>query len=213
MKHNFKKEHIKKSLLFESAILFGLIISIFISSAAKLETTCDDIRSSVLRLHVIANSDSKADQELKLKVRDALLETGAELFSGSVDVSSAESIAESEISQLEEAATQVLQANGCNDSVHIEVGQSRFPTKTYGDITLPAGKYEAVRVIIGKGEGHNWWCVMFPPMCLPAAQGETKLDDVLSSDGMKLVTSNSKYEIRFKLIEWYEWAKERIVGE
>lgn len=210
MKHKLKKEHITKTLLFDLALLLGLIISISISSAAKLETTCDDIRSNVLRLHVIANSDSKEDQELKLKVRDVLLSTGSDLFSGSADVSSAKEIANSEISTLEKAAQRALIENGCDDSVHIEVGHSRFPTKTYGSVTLPAGEYEAVRVIIGKGEGHNWWCVMFPPLCLPAAEGETELDDVLSPDALKLVSSNPKYEIRFKIVEWYEWVKDRV---
>ncbi len=213
MAYRLKKEHIKKSLIFDLALLLGLTISILISYGVKLNSECDDIRNSVLRLHVIANSDSDEDQALKLKVRDAMLKTGAELFSGSADVTSAESIAKDEISKLEKTAESVLRENGCQDEVRIEVGKSRFPTKTYGNVTLPAGKYEAVKVIIGAGEGHNWWCVMFPPMCLPAAQGETKLEDVLTTDEIKLVTSEPKYEIRFKIIEWYEWAKEKIVGE
>lgn len=213
MTHRIKKEHIKKSVLFELAIILGLLISMFISYSSQLESTCDDIRNSVLRLHVIANSDSTKDQALKLKVRDAMLETGATLFSGSVDVTTAKSVVKSEIDTLEKAAECVLRENGCNDNVHIEIGKSRFPTKTYGNITLPAGKYEAVRVIIGKGEGHNWWCVMFPPMCLPAAEGETELEDVLTQDGIDLVSSNPKYEIKFKIVEWYEWAKSKLVGE
>lgn len=213
MEHKKRKEHIKKSILFEFALLFGLIISVVISSTASFQSTCNEVRNSVLRLHVIANSDSDEDQALKLKVRDAMLETGSRLFSGDVNAENAEETAQSEISTLEETARRVLSENGCNDSVKIEIGKSRFPTRTYGNVTLPAGKYEAVRVIIGKGEGHNWWCVMFPPMCLPAAEGKTKLDDVLSADGVELVNSNPKFEVRFKIVEWYEWAKGKLLSK
>lgn len=213
MEHKKRKEHIKKSILFELALFLGLIISVVISSTASFQSTCNEVRNSVLRLHVIANSDSDEDQALKLKVRDAMLETGSRLFSGDVNAENAEETAQSEISTLEETARRVLSENGCNDSVKIEIGKSRFPTRTYGNVTLPAGKYEAVRVIIGKGEGHNWWCVMFPPMCLPAAEGETKLDDVLSADGVELVNSNPKFEVRFKIVEWYEWAKGKLLSE
>lgn len=213
MEHKKRKEHIKKSILFEFALLFGLIISVVISSTVSFQSTCNEVRSSVLRLHVIANSDSDEDQALKLKVRNAMLKTGSRLFSGDVNAENAEETAQSEISMLEETARRVLSENGCNDSVKIEIGKSRFPTRTYGNVTLPAGKYEAVRVIIGKGEGHNWWCVMFPPMCLPAAEGETKLDDVLSADGVELVNSNPKFEVRFKIVEWYEWAKGKLLSK
>lgn len=212
MKRRTGKEHIKKSILFELALFFGLITAVFVSSAVGFQSTCNEVRSSVLRLHVIANSDSDEDQALKLKVRDAMLETGSRLFSGNVDASGAEETAQSEISELEKTAKRVLMENGCSDSVRIEIGESRFPTRTYGNVTLPAGEYEAVRVIIGKGEGHNWWCVMFPPMCLPAAEGDTKLDDVLSADGIKLVNSDPKYEVRFKIVEWYEWAKGKLLS-
>lgn len=213
MEHKKRKEHIKKSILFELALFLGLIISVIVSSTVSFQSACDEVRNSVLRLHVIANSDSDEDQALKLKVRDAMLETGSRLFSGDVNAENAEETAKSEISTLEETARRVLSENGCNDSVKIEIGKSRFPTRTYGNVTLPAGKYEAVRVIIGKGEGHNWWCVMFPPMCLPAAEGETKLDDVLSADGVELVNSNPKFEVRFKIVEWYEWAKGKLLSE
>lgn len=210
MKHNRMKKHIKKSVLLEAALILGLVISILISSAFKLETACDDIKSSVLRLHVIANSDSDYDQTLKLKVRDELLGMGTQLFSGAVNAANAEKTAAQEISTLEKAAKRVLEENGCDCDVHIEIDKSKFPTRTYDNITLPAGEYEAVKVVIGKGDGHNWWCVMFPPMCLPAAEGEATIDDVLTKDALKLVSSNPKYEIRFKLVEWYEWAKERL---
>lgn len=212
MKHNFKKAYIKKALLFDLALLIGLVVSIIISTA-HFESTCESVRDSVLRLHVIANSDSPRDQELKLKVRDTLLSAGAKLFSGEVTADGAKNTAESELETLEDAAKSILEENGCNDSVKIEVGESYFPTRTYENVTLPAGKYEAVRVIIGSGEGHNWWCVMFPPLCLPAAQGETNLDDVLTSDAIDLVSSDPKYEVRFKLVEWYEWLSDKLKAE
>lgn len=203
MKIRFKNERMKKILILDLALLLGLAFAITVS-AVKFESTCEDVRKSVLRLHVIANSDSDTDQQLKLKVRDALLDTGAKLFSGDTTASGARKTAEDEIESLEAVAKSVLEENGCNDSVKIEIGESYFPTRTYESVTLPAGKYEAVRVIIGEGKGHNWWCVMFPPMCLPAAQSDVEIDDVLSQDGMKLVSSNPKYEVRFKIVEWWQ---------
>lgn len=198
-----KNEHIKKALILDLSLILALAAAIAFSTV-KFENTCKDVRQSVLRLHVIANSDSDFDQSLKLKVRDALLDTGAQLFSGEVTAKSAQETAENEIAKLEEAARQVLKENDCDDSVKIEVGESYFPTRTYESVTLPAGKYEAVKVIIGEGKGHNWWCVMFPPMCLPAAQGDVKLDDVLSADAVKLVGESPKYEVRFKIVEWWQ---------
>ena len=131
-------------------------------------------------------------------------------FDGEVNTKNAAEIAKSETEYLEQAAQAVIDENGFDYGVKIEVGKSRFPTRVYEDVTLPAGEYTAVRVILGKGEGHNWWCVMFPPMCLSAAEGDASLSDVLSQDALELTRSGKKYEVKFKLIEWYENIKAAI---
>ncbi|MGN1348968.1 MAG: stage II sporulation protein R [Acutalibacteraceae bacterium] len=200
----------KKLIALEIAVFAAFILTVAVSSFYSLDKTCDNIKENVLRLHVIANSDSEEDQKLKLAVRDAVLSAGSPLFDGEVNTKNAAEIAKSETEYLEQAAQAVIDEQGLDYGVKIEVGKSRFPTRVYEDVTLPAGEYTAVRVILGKGEGHNWWCVMFPPMCLSAAEGETTLSDVLSQDALELTRSGKKYEVKFKLIEWYENIKAAI---
>lgn len=197
-------EKSKKYLLFEFAVCVALFLSIALSSFFGTSEVCRDIKENVLRLHIIANSDSEEDQNLKLLVRDELLETGSKLFDGSADIDSVLSIAEKEIPYLTERAQKVIDSNGFDYKARIEVGKSRFPTREYENVTLPAGEYTAVRVILGEGDGHNWWCVMFPPMCLSAAEGETRLEDVLTPGAVDFVEGGKKYEVKFKIIEWYE---------
>lgn len=194
----------KRIIALEIAVCVAFIFSVAISSLCSLAEACEDIKENVLRLHVIANSDSDADQSLKLKVRDAILGAGGELFSGETDVENVVSIAESEIEYLTQVAQKIISENGFDYGVRIEIGKSRFPTREYESVTLPAGEYTAVKVIIGEGKGHNWWCVMFPPMCLPGAQEKAQLSDVISQDALNLVGSGKKYEVKFKIVEIYE---------
>ncbi len=189
----------------EISLLMALVIT-FSFSLIQFSKGCENVRENVLRLHVIANSDSEADQALKLKVRDAVLIKGAVIFDGSVNVKNAEQKIMPNVVLLEQAAQEVIRANGFDYDVNITVGKEYFETRTYGELTIPAGTYEAVRVVIGSGEGHNWWCVMFPPLCLPAAS-DTSVDAYLNKDGVTVVKSNPKYEIRFKAVELYEKAK------
>lgn len=194
----------------ELSILCGLIITCVLSTVSFAEK-CDSIRSNMLRMHVIANSDSDEDQALKLKVRDAVLEAGKEYFDGSVSASQAEEVLIPVKGKLEEAAQKVITENGFDYPVKVIIDREYFATRIYDNsITLPAGQYEAVKVIIGSGEGHNWWCVMFPPMCLPAAENDETLDDVLTDDELEIVKSNPKFEPRFKIIELYEKFTENI---
>lgn len=201
----------KKIKIIELAILVGMLTAIA-SSMINFSTECKDIRSKLLRMHVVANSDSNDDQELKLKVRDAILEAGREYFDGSIAVEDAEKILIPKIEELTAVAENVISENGYDYDVKINIGKANFPTRVYeeNNITLPAGEYEAVNVIIGEGKGHNWWCVMFPPMCLPAAQNDIKLDDVLDENEIKIVKSDAKYDARFKIIEIIEKINEKI---
>lgn len=200
----------KKFFALEISLLIAFIFTIVLSSAVSTDKTCDEIKDKILRLHVIANSDTEEDQSLKLKVRDELLRAGSELFEGTATAENAAEISKSEIGYLTDIAQGVINENGFDYEAKIEVGKSRFPTREYENITLPAGEYTAVRVILGEGEGHNWWCVMFPPMCLPAAENETDLDDVLSDEAIDFVESGRRFKVKFKIIEWYEKIKENF---
>lgn len=194
----------KKLLRFEASLLTALIICCCLNITA-FSGQCDEIRSKMLRMHVIANSDSEADQNLKLKVRNAVLEAGKEVFDGSVTASDAKERIIPQIDKLESAALDVIESEGYSYDVKITVSDEYFPTRTYDNsVTLPAGVYTAVKVVIGEGKGHNWWCVMFPPMCLPAADAECSIDDVLTEEESRIVKGGDKYKIKFKIVEIYE---------
>jgi len=184
----------------------------FFASVCGFQARCVGIRRELLRLHVVANSDSERDQRAKEYVRDALLAAGAGLFDGSVDAAHAQAILAPRVEELERRAKQALRALGLDDTVRVEIGEEYFGTRTYEDasrgagITLPAGRYQAVRVVLGEGGGRNWWCVMFPPLCLPAARPnrQASLDAILTAGQLRIVKSNPKLEIRFKLVELWE---------
>lgn len=200
-----------KSRIFELAVFISLFICIL--SSLSFERDCEDIRQSLLRLHVIASGNTHEEQELKLKVRDAVLTAGADIFSRNDDLDSARLKAEENAEKLRVIAEETLRKNGCTYPATVEVTECYFPTRQYENITLPAGKYNAVRVIIGEGKGKNWWCVMFPPMCLPAAkENEAELSDVLGEKSMNIVENRNKYEVRLWIVEkWYE-LRERVVS-
>ena len=195
-----KKTILKVEVSVAIALVFCFIVNITVFS-----NQCDNIREKMLRMHVIANSDSKEDQILKLKVRDAVLEKGKEIFDGSITSDEAEEKIRPHINELRQSALSVIRNEGFDYDVTITVQEDFFETRTYDNsVTLPAGYYTAVKVIIGEGTGKNWWCVMFPPMCLPAADAECKISDVLSNYENDLVNNGEKYRFKFKIIEIYE---------
>lgn len=177
-------------------------------SVAGFAADCADVRRDVLRLHVVAASDSQFDQRLKLMVRDAVLERGGELFDGSVTADEAQRIITPRTDELEEAAQDVLKANGCDYAVEVSVGEEYFATRCYEQFTMPAGVYTAVRVNIGPAQGRNWWCVMFPPLCLPSAFADA--DAFFDSGEMRVISASPKYEPRFKIVEVIESLKSRL---
>ena len=211
MKNIFKS--LKFSFLkrfFIVLILFSFFV--FISALSYVNAVSSDISDSVFRLHVIANSDSKEDQELKYKVRDSLLEYMNKI---SADCSSKEEVialAETHKEDFYKIAKQTIEENGYGYPVNIDIGNFEFPTKTYGDISLPAGYYDALKVEIGNASGQNWWCVMFPPLCfVDVSSGvvpdESKqiMQDNLSDEEYELISDNDSRDIKFKfsLIEWF----------
>ena len=191
----------KKMLKVHLSLALALVIC-FIGNIGAFSNQCDGIRDKMLRMHVIANSDSKEDQELKLKVRDAVLLKGKEIFDGSVTADEAVEKITPHIDSLEKTAKEVIKNEGFDYDVDVTVQKEYFKTRTYDNsVTLPAGYYTAVKVVIGEGTGKNWWCIMFPPMCLPAAEAECNIDDLLNYDENKIVSNGEKYKFKFKIVE------------
>lgn len=194
----------------EISALIALIFTVI--TTLSFENSCEGIREKVLRLHVIAASDTVTDQSIKYAVRDELLRDGESLFHGSETVLQAEEKIGASLDLLQKSAENTLKKLGCDYPVNVVLGRTYFPTRQYESITLPAGYYNAVRVIIGEGKGKNWWCVMFPPMCLPAAAKDSPdLDDLLSEKEEQIVTGGEKYEIKFWFVEKYYELKEKFI--
>ncbi len=199
----------KKFRIAEISVAFALIIAV-VFSVVGFGKECEDIRDDVVRLHILANSDSEADQQVKLAVRDALLNSGKEIFNGSLNVNTASEMLEAQKAELIAVANNVLKENGFDYTAQIFLTEEYFTTRTYENFTMPAGEYMALKVILGNGEGHNWWCVMFPPLCLPAASENADIDAVFGEDGADIIQSGAKYEMRFKIVELIESIKSRF---
>lgn len=153
-------------------LIFTLVFAMAFASISGFAAQCDTVRGETLRLHIIANSDSKTDQANKLLVRDAVLAEYSELLSGKT-AEQAALFADFLKDEMELTAEKTLAEVNCYDSVKAEVTEMFFDTKSYRDgITMPAGKYTALRLVIGDGKGQNWWCVMYPPLCIPACAGD-----------------------------------------
>ena len=191
----------------EKALLLGCILTVAITFSG-FAGTCETLPNEVLRLHVLANSDSEEDQALKLAVRDRILQEGSAVMDGVSNKEDAIRAAQEAIPALEKAAQEEIREKGYSYPVSIAIEKVYFPTGQYGDTTLPAGKYDVLRVVIGSGEGHNWWCVLFPALCLPAAEDTPELSEVLTPGELDTVQGGEKYEVRFKLWEMYEWVRD-----
>ncbi len=189
----------------EKSILIALCLTILVS-CFDFSFRCSNIRNRVFRLHILANSDSTTDQNLKLKVRDKIILEGAQLFVESQSLSQTQKIAKQNINRFCEIAEQELIKNGCNMKVCATVKPCYFNTRTYDNVTLPAGVYDALQIKIGEAKGKNWWCVVYPSLCVPAST--QKIDDVLEDDQQNIVENKDKYIIKFKLVEWFESIKQ-----
>lgn len=195
-----------KLRLWEAALLlaFGLTLTAGVWASASEGALADQ----VLRLHVVANSDSEEDQALKLLARDAVLELASRLLDGVSDRARAEEILSAHLDELAQAGAEALSAQGCADRVTAEIADQWFPTREYAAFSLPAGQYRALRITIGAGAGRNWWCVVFPPLCLGSVTEEsveTAAEGVLSEDQVALITGqDGGYVLKFRLIEWWQ---------
>ena len=169
------------------------------------------VYDTVVRLHVLANSDSEEDQALKLKVRDAVLEATAPLVKGCTTQAEAIEILNAHLSDLETAARGALETEGRSDAVTVLLGEETYPTRTYESCAFPAGRYVSLRVCIGAAEGQNWWCCLFPPLCLSAATAKEDNEDAFLQVGLTkeqygiiTETENTQYKVRFKILEVLE---------
>ena len=191
--------------------LFLVFVFMFSYIAPFIETS-ENISDQVFRLHILANSDSAEDQQLKLKVRDEILKKGETVFASSNSLEETIELCKNNIALFQQTAEQCLKDNGSDYDVKVYVDKEYFNTREYDEITLPSGIYNALKIEIGQGKGHNWWCVMFPAICLSSVT-DNELNKYLSEDEQKLVNSDSKYEVRFKIVEIYEKVKSKIISE
>lgn len=215
----YKKD--KKIILI--SLLIGLIVATgFTTYNTKLysDTIHSGLEQNLIRFHVIANSDSEADQQLKLKVRDKILEVIKPLLDKSTSVTESKQILLDNKDLIKQISEQIIAQEGKNYNVNVNLQKSNFPTKKYGDIILPAGEYESLKVVIGEGEGKNWWCVMFPPLCFVdithgtvPEESKEELKNVLTEEEYDLVSlpqneTDIPVKVKFKIVEWWQKNKE-----
>jgi len=203
----------KEKLKFIFTLIILLTIYIFLCAYSYVNAVSKNLSNAIFRLHVIANSDSIEDQNLKYKVRDALINYMNTLTK---DCSSKEiviNLANTHIKDFKKIAEYTIKSEGYSYPVDVEIGNFEFPTKTYGDISFPAGYYDALRIKIGKSNGQNWWCVMFPPLCfiditsgIVPDESKQNLESNLSGEEYHIIsdTKNSNTKLKFKLIEFFE---------
>lgn len=185
-----------------TAAALGILLAILFGNYADFAHRLENLRSNVLRLHILADSDSIEDQEVKLLVRDALLAQSERLFAGCETLDEMKARAWEERETIRLIAQQTLEDYGSTDTVTVQLAEMEFDTRVYDEITMPGGEYAALRILIGSGEGHNWWCVMYPPLCLPAVTADAYFD----AETEELLTEPEQYEIKFKCAElWEKW--------
>lgn len=185
-----------------AALLFGGV------HQYRQQRMTEEIAGKIIRFHVRANSDTKADQELKLKVRDAIGTYMQPKLSGITDINTSRKVVEQNLKQVENTASGVIAAEGYTYDVKASLTVTDFPEKTYGPYTFPAGKYEALEVVIGKGGGHNWWCVMYPNLCffnstyeVVDQEAEKSLHQVLTQEEYQSLMEQKNYQVKFALVE------------
>lgn len=192
-----------KLKIWEVSMLCALCVSLLAGTWAQ--TKQEDISSSLIRLHVIAVSDEKEEQELKLRVRDEVLRAISPELENAESISDAEKIVRENLGKIQRAA----QSKAEGRKVTVTLSEEYYPTRRYERFSLPAGKYTSLRVILGEGKGHNWWCVVFPPLCVSAAEQEKALD-AMSEDERAILTEEDGYVIKFRVLELWGELMEKL---
>lgn len=213
----------KKKFIFISLLIFLFTLLIFFSSLSYAQIVSCDLSNSIFRLHIIANSDSKEDQELKLKVRDKIVEYMNTIIPKDSDKNSVVSVAQNHLDDFKEIAIETIKENGYDYPVNVNIGNYYFPTKSYGDISFPAGNYDGLKIEIGNSAGQNWWCVLFPPLCFVTPtngvvpeESKNNLKENINSEEYELINSSNSsissvssvsednsIKLKFKLVELF----------
>lgn len=212
-----KNIKIRIGILVSVLILIGITVGIVINKEIeKIDACTYDYKEKLIRFHVIANSDEEEDQELKLKVRDAVIKYLQPKLEKSSSIEESEKIIQLEHDNIEEISRNIIKKNGYNYNVTAKLQYSDFPAKQYSSVVLPAGKYKALKIVIGEGKGKNWWCVMFPPLCFVDEQSgvidektDAQLKAVLTEEEYDLVMGKNKKEVnnlkfKFKILEVFQ---------
>lgn len=191
------------------ALLLGLILTLAVSDFTAFTKNYESLQSDVLRMHILANSDSETDQSLKLLVRDELLRHTEELFGDCVTMDELLIRAEDVKGKITDIANSVLSANGADYTTSCEVVKMQFDERYYdlqgGGATMPAGNYEAVRITLGDADGKNWWCVMYPALCIPyVTEKPVNSDEFFTEGEMDIMKNPEKYKVKFKILELWD---------
>lgn len=212
-RHMQQVKRISRRLKRVEIVLMVAAALVLMSGALALQTQ-DQLADKVVRLHVLANSDSEEDQALKLRVRDRVLERATELLEQSADRQEAEALLRGNLLELENLAAEEIAAAGYDYPVTAELTDTTFPTREYDDFTLPAGEYLALRIVIGEGAGQNWWCVVFPPLCTTASADvpASALAAGLTQEDVNLITEEPGYVLKFKTVELWERLRAALEG-
>lgn len=208
---NIKKipahNHVKKregqaffmKIMFKSMCV-GFVLTV-IFSFLPFQTVCETLTQDVLRLHILANSDTNEDQELKLLVRDEITKECKELFSEAQSLEEAKEITLENLEELNKTAATVIKEQGKDYTVSVQLCEEYFNTRYYGSVTMPAGKYTALQIKIGKAKGENWWCVLYPSLCVGTSTDYESFEENLTPQECSVVSSGNKYEFKFKIVE------------
>ena len=204
------KEHTRKRRLLGKALVCGFVLAA-LCSFFPFAAACGQLPRDVVRLHVVANSNGAEDQAVKLLVRDAVLEEAARWYQGAGSMEEASSQLCTHLQSIAGAARQVLGEQGVGYSATAQMTEMYFPTRDYGDFRLPAGRYRTLRVTLGEGAGKNWWCVVFPSLCLPAATQEEALL-TLPEGERQVVKGGQDVQVKLKAVELWESLREWLRG-
>ncbi len=189
--------------LFVKSVCIAFVLTV-LYSVIPFQAECTDISNEVFRLHILASSDSDYDQNVKLSVRDKVLEYTESLFQNAKSKEDAEQVISQNLPAITEVAQNEVYRNGSNDKVKAEITNMYFTTRHYDSYTLPSGMYDALRITIGEGKGHNWWCVMYPSLCIYSEENRDEKAKEVFDDAQYDIVKNEKYEYKFKIVEIFE---------
>lgn len=190
----------------EIALLFALCLSL--CAGAWAESESEKLSSGLVRLHVLAVSDDETEQEIKLRVRDSVLEHLSPMLADKASAREALAVIEGEMEEIKSAAEEAAAGR----SVTVTLGREYYPTREYGQFALPAGTYTSLRIVLGEGAGHNWWCVVFPPLCLTAAEAADVMERLPDGDSALIAEDDGGYVLKFRILELWGELKSMLRG-